>query len=50
VRVRNAFVAFAASYFFLVGLKNGTVPKLANDINRGAQDLFKGGKTLTRIG
>lgn len=50
MRIRSAFTAFAASYFALVFLKNGYMVKLIQDASRGAQDVAKGAKTLTRIG
>lgn len=49
MKVSKAFTAFAASYFVLVFLKDGTAVKLIQDASRGAQDLAKGAKRLTAI-
>jgi hypothetical protein len=49
VSIKKAFTAFAASYFVLVFLKDGTMVKLVQDASRGAQDLAKGAKRLTNI-
>lgn len=46
---RRAFTGFAASYFILVFLKNGTLLKLTKDASTGAQHLVSGAKTLTKI-
>ncbi len=45
----KAFTAFAAAYFGLVLLKNGTIPKLANDAARGAGTLAGGLKNITTL-
>jgi hypothetical protein len=42
MRVRSAFTAFAASYFVLVFLRDGTMVRLIKDASKGAQDLAKG--------
>jgi hypothetical protein len=42
--------AFATSYFVLVLLKDGTLPKIIGDAAKGAQDLAKGLKPLTQVG
>jgi hypothetical protein len=49
MRIRNAFTAFAASYFVIVFLKDGTMEKLVKDASRGAQDLTHGARRLTKI-
>lgn len=49
MRVRNAFTAFAASYFALVFIKNGYATKFIQDVSRGAQNISRGARTLTRI-
>jgi hypothetical protein len=48
--MRSAFTAFAASYFALVFLKNGYAIKLIQDASKGAQDVARGARTLTKIG
>ena len=49
MRISKAFTAFAASYFVIVFLKDGTMLKLVNDASRGASDLTKGARRLTKI-
>jgi hypothetical protein len=49
VNVRRAFAGFAASYFTLVFLKNGTLLKLTKTASTGAQQAVKGAKDLTKI-
>lgn len=49
MRVRSAFTAFAASYFALVFIKNGYAVKFIQDASRGAQDVARGARSLTRI-
>lgn len=42
MKMRNVFAAFAASYFALVFLRDGTMEKLINDGAKGARDLSRG--------
>lgn len=49
MNLRRAFAGFAASYFVLVFLKDGTLLKLTKDASAGAQHLVGGAKTLTKI-
>lgn len=48
MRVSKAFTAFAASYFALVFLRDGTMEGLISDAARGARRLSRGGRRLTR--
>lgn len=47
--MRKAFTAFAASYFAIVFLKNGTAERLVGTAATGAKQLVSGSKTLTKI-
>lgn len=49
MNVSKAFTAFAASYFVLVFLKDGTLVKLSKDAQRGAETLLRGSRRLTKI-
>lgn len=49
MRLSRVFTAFAASYFALVFIKDGTAVKLTKDAQRGAQTLLTGAKQLTKI-
>lgn len=49
MRLSKYFTAFAASYFVLVFLKDGTLVRLSRHAQKGAEDLLKGGKRLTKI-
>ena len=49
MKLSKGFTAFAASYFAIVFLKNGTLEKLTNDAARGARTFVKGSRTLTKI-
>lgn len=46
----KAFAAFAASYFVLVLLKDGSLTKLIGDASAGAKDLAAGIKPITTAG
>lgn len=49
VKLSKAFTFFAASYFVLVFLKDGTAVKLIGNAADGAKTLAKGGRGLTRL-
>lgn len=49
MRASKVFTAFAASYFFIVFLKDGTAVRLTRDASRFIQTGMRGGKRLTRI-
>lgn len=49
MRVSKLFTAFAASYFVIVFLKDGTAVKLVRDASKFAQTGLRGGRRLTRI-
>lgn len=49
MKLSKAFTAFAASYFVLVFLKDGTMAKLVRDASRGAQTFTGGARRLTRL-
>lgn len=49
MRMRNMFTAFAASYFVIVFLKDGTLLKLVRDASNVVQTGVKGSHRLTRI-
>jgi hypothetical protein len=46
----KAFAAFAASYFVLVLIKDGTLPGLFQDAAKTAGDLAKGIKPISTVG
>lgn len=46
----KAFAAFAASYFTLVLIKDGTIPGLAQDAARFIGDAAKGIKPIAQVG
>lgn len=46
----KAFAAFAASYFVLVLIKDGTIPGLAQDAARFVGDTAKGIKPISSVG
>jgi hypothetical protein len=47
--MKNAFTAVAASYFFFVFLRNGTLTKMIDDASRGAKDITNGLKPVSRL-
>lgn len=49
MRVSKAFTAFAASYFFLVFLKDGTAEKVTGDLATAVRRTLRSGKRLTKI-
>lgn len=49
MRMSKMFTAFAASYFVLVFLKDGTLLKLTKTASTGAQQVVRGSKRLTQI-
>lgn len=49
MRLSKMFTAFAASYFTLVFLKDGTLARLIRTAGTGANQLVKGARRLTRI-
>lgn len=49
MRVGKLFTAFAASYFFIVFLKDGTVSKVAKNMEDGANTLLKSSQRLTKL-
>lgn len=49
MRLSKAFTAFAATYFALVFLKDGTMLRLVNDASRGAKTLTRGARRLTNL-
>lgn len=49
VKASKAFTAFAATYFVLVFLKDGTALRLVQDASRGAQTFTRGARRLTQL-
>ena len=49
MNVKNWFVAFAGGYFTWVFIRNGTLGKIFNDANRGAQDISRGLRGASRL-
>jgi len=49
MRISKVFTFFAASYFALVFIKDGTLLRLTNDISRGVKTLLRGSRKLTRL-
>lgn len=47
--MKKAFTAFAASYFFIVFLKDGTAVRATEDASRFVKTVFKGGRRLTKV-
>jgi hypothetical protein len=49
MKISKAFTAFAATYFILVFLKDGTLLRLTNDASRGAKTFVRGSRRLTQL-
>lgn len=49
MKLSKAFTAFAATYFVLVFLKDGTLLKLTKQGGQASQTLVKGSRRLTRL-
>lgn len=48
MRLSRMFTAFAASYFALVFLRDGTAERLINSAASGARAVSRSGRRLTR--
>lgn len=49
MKIGRYFTGFAAAYFFLVFLKDGTVVSVAKDMESGANKLLKSSQRLTKL-
>lgn len=49
MKLSKAFTAFAAVYFGLVFLKDGTLTRLARQLSRSIVTLLNGSRKLTRL-
>lgn len=49
MRPSKVFTAFAASYFALVFLRDGTLVAAADDASKIVKRFLRGGRRLTRI-
>lgn len=49
MKLSKAFTAFAAAYFTLVFLKDGTAQRLVGTAAQGAQQFTRGARRLTRL-
>jgi len=49
MKLSKAFTFFAASYFAIVFIKDGTLVRLVNDGARFVKTLLRGSRKLTRL-